>query len=321
MVSGWPLFLALRAAELARKGAVGLATSAVVAGMGQLGRDPVRAALEQILGVERDLGVPATWFVLAGQPSLATWLEGDATYDVGSHRARALLGRIAGETHEIGIHGSFQTGKEDGRFGVERRRLGEVSAAPIDGVRQHFLKIRPGPTQRAMEAAGFTYDASLGFPDRTGFRLGLADAVPSWDAAAGREGKLDEVPLIWMDRAASKYAGVKDPVRWVDEALNSAEECRSVEGLWTGLWHPNLTTALGFPGAEREFGRLVEGLKQGRPWMARLGEVVRWCRIRRGLVARVVDAGGQPAVQGGSFGGRGLVLEDFRGSPRFELPA
>ena len=55
--------------------------------------------------------------------------------------------------------------------------------------------------------------------------------------------------------------------------------------------------------------------------MARLGEVVRWARIRRGVVARVVDVGGQPAVPGGSFGGRGLVLEDFRGSPRFELPA
>jgi len=38
---------------------------------------------------------------------------------------------------------------------------------------------------------------------------------------------------------------VEDPVVWVGEALESAEECRSVEGLRTGLWDPNLTTALG----------------------------------------------------------------------------
>src|SRR5256885_8202858 len=49
----------------------------------------------------------------------------------------------------------------------------------------------------------------------------------------------------WMDRALSKYRGVEDPERWVAAGLALARACRDVEGLWVGVWHPNLTAPLG----------------------------------------------------------------------------
>src|SRR5690606_31095049 len=107
---------------------------------------------------------------------------------------------------------------------------------------------------------GLAWDATYGFADRNGFRLGVADVVPGWDAASGARSGLDEVPLVWMDRALSKYRGLEDPAAWVDDGLELAGRAREVDGLWVGLWHPNLAGALGFPGAEAEFERLLDRL-------------------------------------------------------------
>src|SRR2546422_10551371 len=94
------------------------------------------------------------------------------------------------------------------------------------------------------------------FPYTTLFR--------SWDAGGERPIGLEEVPLCWMDRALSKYRGVEEPERWVAAGLALARACRDVEGLWVGVWHPNLTAPLGFPDAPAAFDELVRGVKIGR---------------------------------------------------------
>jgi hypothetical protein len=156
------------------------------------------------------------------------------------------------------------------------------------GVRQHYLRMWPGPTQRAMRTAGFTYDATFGFPDRNGFRLGSADIVPSSFA----EG-LDEVPLVWMDRALSKYRGIEDPNAWVDDALELAATARGVEGLWVGLWHCNLTPPLGYPGAPAAYTRLLAEIMRESPYIATLDRLVAWRRARRGVRATAVAPDGR----------------------------
>ena len=77
-----------------------------------------------------------------------------------------------------------------------------------------------------------------------------------------------------MDRALSKYQHVETPRAWIDDALALAERCRSVEGLWVGIWHPNLAPALGFPDAPEAYARLVGELARGDAHVAPLGELV-----------------------------------------------
>src|SRR5262249_36144342 len=144
--------------------------------------------------------------------------------------------------------------------------LAALSGKPVTGVRQHFLKMRPGRTQDVMHAAGLEYDATFGFPDRNGFRLGTASIIPPWDERNQRPIAMDEVPLIWMDRGLSKYQNIEDPERWVDDAIQLATACRAVNGLWVGLWHPSMVAALGFPGAPAAFGRLLGALKAEQPY-------------------------------------------------------
>lgn len=295
VVAGWPAFAALRWIELARRGYAGLAAralgSAVRAAMGS----PVAAGVEEILAVEARHEIRATWFILCGTPSWQTVRTGDLTYRPESAAARRILGRVADGGHEFGLHGSFATGLDARLLGAQRRRLGELTGAPIHGVRQHFLRMRPGRTQREMATAGFAFDATFGYPDRNGFRLGTADVLPDFlDATEERTRSLAVVPLVWMDRALSKYRGVESPDAWIADAFALAEVVRGVGGLWTGLWHPNLTPALGYPGAPAAFARLVAGLAAERPFVAPLGELVAWRAARRAVRVRSLSGDSGP---------------------------
>ena len=183
----------------------------------------------------------------------------------------------------------------------------------MQGVRQHFLRMRPGATHARMRVAGFGYDSTYGFPDRNGFRLGVADVVPLWDAAGEQVEHLDEAPFCWMDRALSKYQSVEDPGAWVEDGLRLANVCRSVSGLWVGVWHPNVFPALGFPGATAAFEHLVGRIAAERPFFGTLSTMVRWRSARRRVVARGIDPAGHVHATVEGAGGLELALEDARG--------
>lgn len=311
VVARWPAFTALRVLELVGKGKFGLAARATGAAVSAIGRDPVWTGVQEVLAAEH--GVPATWFVLSGTPSWESWRRGDLTYNLESPAARRILEAVRAAGHEIGLHGSYVTLLDAGRFRGERDRLARaVNVAPV-GVRQHFLRMRPGGTQHAMRAGGFAYDATYGFADRNGFRLGVADVVPSWDASHQAPAGIDEVPLVWMDRALTKYARVEDPEAWISDALELGQTAREVGGLWVGLWHPNQTPALGYPDAPVAYARLVQQLLERRPYVATLATVVEWRRARRAARASRVAPDGRVDLAAGGSVQWPMVLEDGQG--------
>src|SRR5204862_1642998 len=115
---------------------------------------------------------------------------------------------------------------------------------------------------------------------------------PAWNAAAGRQG-IAEAPFCWMDRALSKYRGVEDAGTWVQEGLALAAECHAVEGLWVGVWHPNMHPALGFPGATDAFGLLLSDLAAHHPFFGSLASLVRWRTVRRSVMVTGVSPTGE----------------------------
>ena len=299
VVRWWPAFTALRLSELIRRGEWPRAARVLAAVPGAVGRRPVARALGALIEAEAARDVSSTWFVLCGTPTIATMAAGDLTYHPEAAFTRQLLAAIARARGEISLHGSFETYLSTPTFVAQRERLGGLIDEDVTGVRQHFLRLRPGATQRAMAAAGFAYDASVGFPDRNGFRQGLADITPLWDQETGRPLGIDEVPVVWMDRALSKYRGNEDPDVWVADGIELADACRAVEGLWVGVWHPNLTPALGFPGAPQAYARLLDALLERTPYVGRVGELVQWRRRRRHARVDHLGADGAPRVLSG----------------------
>jgi hypothetical protein len=317
------VFTALRIAELARKGELGRLAHTAWSALATIGRNPVQRALGAVLEAEHARGIVSSWFVLCGTPSFQTMRAGDLTYRPEGRGAKSALRALLDRGCEINLHGSFATSDDHTQFAEQRRRLEALTQRPVRGVRQHFLRMRPGETIRGMAAAGFRYDTTAGFPDRNGFRLGAGDVIPAWDGAGGVERPLDiqEAPLVWMDRALSKYAGVEDPEAWITEGLALADACRATQGLWVGVWHPNLTPALGFPGAPAAFAALLDRLVAQQPCLAPLGRLVDWRIARRGVRVRGILPDGRPDAYGTKPGTDALMLEDSSGARRHNIPA
>ena len=315
VVSWWPAFTLLRAAELGRKGAFGRLARAAAAAAGAIARDPVTQGVAGVLEQEAHARVQSTWFILCGTPTLQTMRAGDLTYQPESPKAKSIVARVAAAGHEIALHGSFATLETKDAFAEQRVRLERLAGTHVRGVRQHYVRIHPGVTERAMAAAGFAYDATLGFPDRNGFRLGIADVVPRWDVVGDGPLGIDEVPFIWMDRALSKYRGIEDPMAWCADALELAAEARAVGGLWTGLWHPNLTPALGYPDAPPAYAATIAGVLAEAPFVAPLAAMVAWRRARRNVRARAVAPGGRVEATSSAPTPFPLRLENAEGRP------
>ena len=310
VVAYWPLFTLLRVAELARKGELARVGRAALAGLAAIGRDPVAQAVRQVLDDERDHGIVSTWFVLCGTPTFATMRAGDLTYRPEGRAARAILGALAERPSEIGLHGSFATADREELFQEQRGRLERLVGHAVTGVRQHFLRMRVGATHRGMATAGFRYDSTCGFFDRNGFRVGIADVVPLWDPSTERAIGLDEAPFCWMDRTLSKYGGVEDPVTWIADGVALAETCRQVEGLWVGVWHPNLSPPLGYPDAPEAFRSLLTRIVAHEPFLGTLRTMVAWRSARRSLRVRRVGPDGRMDAHAGVQAPHPLSLED-----------
>lgn len=313
VVDWWPVFSVLRMTQLGLRGSWDLLMRVGRSARRNLGRDPVSRGVHSILQLEAHHGIRASWFIICTEPSLRSRLAGDSTYHADGPAARRILSALTQAGHEVGLHGSFVSAGDERRMASERRALARLTANPVLGVRQHFLRMRPGRTQERMVAAGFEYDATWGFADRNGFRLGIADPVPGWDASQQSTLPLDIVPLVWMDRALSKYAGIEEPGRWIEDARELMRECKAVEGSWVGLWHPNTMEALGFPGAEPAFVSLLQALADDRPYFATAHKLVQWRRFRRSVRAARVSADGRVALSTAAGHRTVLALEDETG--------
>jgi len=162
-----------------------------------------------------------------------------------------------------------------------------------------------------MAEAGFA-TTRHGISRPNGFRLRVGDVGSAWDGAGERALELQEAPLIWMDRALSKYAGVEDPDAWITEGIALADACRPPKGLG-GVWHPNLTAALGFPDAPAAFAGLLDRLLARQPFLAPLGRLVDWrvARPRRPRARILPTAGRRYATRSVMDS---LTLEDASGA-------
>ena len=310
VVALWPVFTLLRLAELTRKGELQRIGRTALAALSAIGRDPVARAVRCVLDDERAQGIVSSWFVLCGTPTFATMRAGDLTYRPEARAARAIVRVLTERGAEIGLHGSFATAERQDLFQEQRGRLERLIGQPVRGVRQHFLRIRAGVTHLGMSAAGFRYDSTCGFFDRNGFRVGIADVIPLWDPSSERSVGLDEAPFCWMDRTLSKYAGVEDPAAWVADGAALVEACRRVEGLWVGVWHPNLSPALGYPGAPGAFRSLLRNIAAQEPFLGTLGTMVEWRAARRSLRVRQVAPDGRLEAHAAVPAPHPLNLED-----------
>jgi hypothetical protein len=167
----------------------------------------------------------------------------DGSYLFEDPWVRALVGRIARRGHEVGLHPSFCTWRDAARTGEEFARLRRVAEAEgvrqeAWGGRQHYLRWANPVTWRNWEAAGLSYDASVGFAEAVGFRTGTCHPYRAFDLQQRRPLRLEERPFQVMDVTLLSSMGLTPDAAHA-AVMEIAAQCRRHRGTLGILWHNN----------------------------------------------------------------------------------
>jgi hypothetical protein len=208
-------------------------------------RDPYNT-FDWILEVSERLGLRSAFYFLCGR----TNPKRDALYEPDHPAMVALMREIHERGHEIGLHPSYGTYQTPSAIRAEARRLKQICAqAGIVqaewGGRMHFLRWQTPITLEGWIQAEMTYDSSLGYADRPGFRAGTCFEYPAFDPLFEVALPLRLRPLVAMEGTiiGQRYLGLGTGAAALSQFLTLKQACRGVGGSFTLLWHnSHLTT-------------------------------------------------------------------------------
>ncbi|MBM3320985.1 MAG: hypothetical protein FJY73_09950 [Candidatus Eisenbacteria bacterium] len=232
------------------------------------GRVPQTILSQRLADRQAKLGIRSTFFFLATPSDRFA-----RRYRVDAPPFRQLLRRLVEDGFAVGLHGGLDSYLSAEELVYERRIVSESAGCALAGIRQHYARLRVPETWEAQRAAGFRYDASLGFPDAPGFRAGTAFPIRPEGT-----GSFLAFPLHGMDRAlaAAGLRRAEDWERW-------SEPVRIVNGILDILWHPYFIDTDLDPEREALTGELLEWVaaRKNEAWVATLDEAAEWWEARR----------------------------------------
>lgn len=170
--------------------------------------------------------------------------ELDADYEPEHPVILELMRHIHQRGHEIGLHPSYATFQKPEIIKQEAARLKKICAE--EGIvqerwggRMHYLRWEQPTTLRAWDRAGMSYESTLGYADRPGFRCGTCYEYPAFDPVTQELLNLRVRPLIVMECSVfdSAYLGLGMTAAAEDRILLLKDRCRKVAGSFNMLWH------------------------------------------------------------------------------------
>jgi len=202
------------------------------------------------------------WEAERGFHSSYYFLEKDGKYDNSRYKfhrkkIRLLMKTLAERGHEIGIHGTMQSYDmpEAMRRTVENLRA--VSPQEVTGIRQHYLRFKPGVTAQIQAESGLGYDASLGFSEFDGFRNSYCWPFKFFDFQEQKTMDFWEIPLSFMDVTHYYHRGLNfEQSRTAIEKLSA--EVLKFEGVFSLLWHNSFFNEAVFPGITKHYCSILD---------------------------------------------------------------
>ena len=223
---------------------------------------------EEVMAIEEDLGVRSAFYFL-NEPSLLSkprhqwtdpsrWIEHLGRYDVTESRIIEIIRRLDRGGWEVGLHGSYDSARNEPRLRHEKAVLEDILGHEVRGTRQHHLRLDPPETWRTHAGMGLQYDTSLGSSTTCGFSHGYHPLRPF-------DSEFLVFPLTIMEVAL----GASDPWRECEALLEEADENDAV---MTVLFHPRYFNEREFPGYRGLYERLVERALEMGAWVGPPGE-------------------------------------------------
>ena len=195
--------------------------------------------------------VEGIYFFKAGGNSI----HDKPVYSLESKRMRHLLYAVQNEGFQIGLHGSYSSGKT-GKISKEKKLLEKAIKENIYSFRQHFLRACEPSCFTQLENSGITDDFTMGYADMAGFRLGTCRPVRWINPSSGHLTSLLLHPLAIMDTTLfqTSYMGLSfDKAK--DYCLQLVEQARLHDGELCLLWHNSNISVQACPGNQRPWIR------------------------------------------------------------------
>lgn len=212
------------------------------------GRDPFDT-MERVLALE-GARKSACFFLANGRDHLFH------RYDLARPRFRRVLEACVRADRDVGLHGQVHFISDAERIRAEIGKLAGLSGSPVLLNRQHYLRWDAERTLAGLEAAGVRVDATLGYNDRPGFRLGTSWPFLWFDCATDRPTGILEAPLILGEFQ------FYDPADFDGEAARAVvkdyleKSCRQ-GGVFTVLFHNEYFYEAQFPGHGRLYSDML----------------------------------------------------------------
>ncbi len=167
------------------------------------------------------LSSSATCFDMAINPNNSDWQK--------------LIKKLS-EKHNIGMHPSYNTNRDEKRLPEEKKFLESLCGISITRSRQHFLRLNMPGTYRKLIKAGIREDYSMGYHDLAGFRAGIAHPFRFFDLEKNKTGDLLIYPFAVMDRALKDYMQL-NTFNAFEEICEIINQLRMSGGIFISVWH------------------------------------------------------------------------------------
>jgi hypothetical protein len=228
--------------------------------------------------IEKELN--STFFVIPkkGEPGLD--LKGNrpprraASYDAAKYMD--LIKKLQFGGNEIGLHG-IDAWRDSTAGGEEQETICRLTGATETGVRMHWLFFSE-KSPALLEAAGFSYDSTVGYNQTIGYRAGTTQVYKPMTAT-----KLLELPLHVMDTALfyPNYMNLTP-----DEAQEAVrpliENATRFGGVLTVNWHDRSVAPERL--WDMSYAQLLEQVRIGGACFLTANRTVSWFRKRRAVV-------------------------------------
>lgn len=223
--------LRLAAGDVVKRGRPGRAVTRLIDGY--LSGEPWRSA-RAVMAATESHGLNSRFFFMG--PSHHPM---DSPYAADAPALlRALADEIAARGHIIGFHPGFETPSDAALWTTQRARLESIIGRPVTEGRQHVLRYLVEDTPDIWNDAGMSLDATLAWPEASGFRNGTCRRHAAYSLRKRRTLALDQVATAVMDFGlfGGKYRALS-----VDQALDEARcvnaQCRRFGGCFVLLHH------------------------------------------------------------------------------------
>jgi hypothetical protein len=211
-----------------------------------LGRRSPFWTFDRIKSEESKRGVRSTFFFIP-------FKEGSAQHDYAlteSSKVQEVARDLVNGSWEVGLH---TTG--DDRLCEEVEAMTSLGLPP-SSLRYHFLDFRIPESWRTITKEGIGVDCSLGHNEQAGFRAGTCHPFTLFDAHAGEELPVLELPLAIMDSTFYWYQK-KSPSEIVQVTDKIMDVVEKRGGVLVVLWHNNYFDASFYREWEGLYGHIL----------------------------------------------------------------